>query len=84
MERWLCLVEILQHMWSTGEIPQDLGWNVLVLIPKGTTNTWGIGLRETLWKLVEDMIDTRLRASLQFHDVLHGFRDGIGTGTAII
>ena len=30
------------------------------------------------------MIDTRLQASLQMHDVLHGFRYVRGTGTAII
>ena len=71
-------------MWRTGDIPQDLGWNFLVLIPKLVTNTWGIGLLETLWKVVEDLIDTRLRASLQMQDVLHRFRDGRGTGTAIM
>ena len=55
---WLCLVDIAQHMWSTGEIPQELGLTVLVLIPKGTTNTWGIGLLETLLKVVEALIYT--------------------------
>ena len=34
--------------------------------------------------MVEALIDTRLRASIQFHDVLHGLRDRRGTGTAII
>ena len=63
-ERWLCLVDIVQHIWRMGEIPQDLGWTVLVLIPKGTTKTRGIGLLETLWKVVEALIDTCLRASL--------------------
>ena len=47
-ERWMCLVDIVQHIWSTGEIPQELGWNALVLIPKGSTDTRGIGLLETL------------------------------------
>ena len=45
-------------MWRTGEITQDLGWTVLVLIPKGTNVTRGIGLLETLWKVVEVLIDT--------------------------
>ena len=63
-ERWMCLVDIVQHMWSTGEIPQELGWTVLVLIPKGTTDTRFVGLLETLWKVVEALIDTRLCASL--------------------
>ena len=61
-----------------------MGWTVLVLIPKGTTDTRVIGLLDTLWKVVEELIETRLRASLQFHDVLHGFLATIGTGTAIM
>ena len=58
-----------------GEIPQDLGWTVLVLISNGTTTTRGIGMLDTLWKVVEALIDTCLCTSLQMHDVLHGFRD---------
>ena len=45
----------------------------MFLITKGTTDTWGIGLMETLCKVVEALIDTRLHASLQLHDVLHRF-----------
>ena len=56
----------------------------MVLIPKGTTDTQGIGLLETLWKVVEALIDTHLRSSLQMHDVLHRFRFGKGTGAAIM
>ena len=56
----------------------------MVLIIKGTTYTWGIGLLETLWKLVEALIETRLCANLQFHEVLHGFRAGRGTGRDIM
>ena len=67
-----------------GGIPQDLVWTVLVLITKGTTNTQGIGLLETLWKVMEELIYTCISASLQLHDVLHGCRDGRGTGTAIM
>ena len=56
----------------------------MFLIHKGITYTWCIVLMETLWKVVEALIDTRLRASLQFHDVLHGFRSGIGKGVTIM
>ena len=24
MERWICMVDIVQHMWITGDIPQEL------------------------------------------------------------
>ena len=56
----------------------------MVLIPKGTTETRGIVLLETLWKVVESLIDTRLLASLQFYDVQHVFRTIRGTGEAIM
>ena len=47
---------------------------ILVLIPKGTTDTRGTGLLETLWKVVEALIDTRLCTSVHMHNVLHRFR----------
>ena len=67
-------------MWRTGEITKDLGCTILVLILKRTTNTRGIGLLETLWKVVESLIDTHLCASLQMHYVFHGFRPEEGQG----
>ena len=60
----MCLLDIVQHMPSIGEIPQDLGWKVLVLIPKGTANTRDIGLLDILCKVVKALIDNRLRTSL--------------------
>ena len=47
-------------MWLTGEILKELGWTALFLIPKGNTYTRGIGLLETLLKVVEALIDTSL------------------------
>ena len=76
IERWMCLVKIVQNMCHTGGIPRYLLWTVLVLLTKGTTNTRDIGLLEILWKVLEVLIDTCLHASLQLHDVLHGFRAG--------
>ena len=78
------LLETVQNMWRMGDIPQGLGWTILVLIIKGTLDTRVIVILETLWKVVETLIDTRLRASLQFHDVLHEFRAVRGTATAIM
>ena len=46
------LVDPVQHIWSTGETPQDLGWTILVLITKETTDTRGIVLLDTIWKVV--------------------------------
>ena len=57
---------------------------ILVLITKGTTDTRPIGLLDTLWKVVEALINTCLRASLQMLDVLHGFRPIRGKVTDIM
>ena len=78
------LVELAQHMWCTREIPQELVWKIMFLIIKGTTTTRGIDLLETLWKLVEALIETHLHASLPIHNFLHGLRAGRGIGTAIM
>ena len=78
------MVDIFQHMWRMGDIPQLLVWNVLVLIPKVSTDTRGILLLETLWKVIEALIDTRIHVSIHFHDAVHGFWSGRGTGTAVM
>ena len=59
-------------MWKHGEIPRDLGWKILVLIPKGSTDTWGVVLLGLLWKVVEEIIETHMRASVCLQDILHG------------
>ena len=80
----MCLVDLVKHVWRTGEIPQELECTILVLVMKGAINTQVIGLLETLWKVLEALIYTRLRASLKMHDILRGFRAGRETGTAIM
>ena len=62
----------------------ELGWNDMVLIPKGRADTWGIRMLEVVWKLVEAVIDTRIKPVVQFHDVFHRFSAGRGAGTAIM
>ena len=61
-----------------------MGWIILVLIPKGNTNTWGVLLLETLWKVVEAIVGNGLREIISFHDVIHGFRAGRVMETAIL
>ena len=61
-----------------------MGWKFLVIIPKETTNTRVICLLETMWTVVEALIDTCLCAILQMNDVLHGFRTRRGIGTDIM
>ena len=81
---WDTLVQLVQHMWATGELPTELTWSIQVLLPKPNGGTRGIGLLEVVWKLMEAIIDTRVKNAVQFHDCLHGFRAKRGTDTAII
>ena len=80
---WLKLADFIQFIWDNISTPTELGWTVLVLIQKGSTYTWGIGILEVMWKVVEAVIYTRIKTVVQFHDVLHGFRAGRGAGTTI-
>ena len=43
-----------------------------------------IGLLEVVWKLVEAVINTIVKAAVDFHGVLHGFGEVKRTGTAIL
>ena len=70
---WLKLVYLIQSMWENGSIPTELGWDVLVIIPKGNEDTQGIGLLEVVCNVVEAMIYTRIKTEVQYYNVLLGF-----------
>ena len=42
------------------------------------------GLLEVTWKLMTVILHRRLTTVIQLHDVLHGFREGRGTGMATL
>ena len=56
----------------------------MVLLPKGDGNFRGIGLLEVPWKVCESIINARLRAHIDYHDCIHGFRAKRGCDTALI
>jgi len=76
-------MRLLQHVWNTGEIPRQMLLSVVVLIPKGGNDYRGIGLLEVAWKVLEGVLDGRLK-EVKLHDALHGFRQKRGCGTGII
>ena len=76
-------MNLVQHMWEYSTLPTELIWAILVLIPKGNTDKWGIGLLEVLWKVVEAIVDNQIKTVVKFHDILHGLRAKRGTGTSI-
>jgi hypothetical protein len=74
-------------MAFTGEdIPSAFVVGILVLLPKPDGDFRGIALLEVIYKLISSIINRRLAKALnnKFHDAIHGFREGRGTGTATI
>ena len=39
---------------------------------------------EVMWKVVAAILNRQLTASITYHEFLHGFRAGRGTGTATL
>ena len=56
----------------------------MVLITKGKKDYRGIGLVDVMWKVVVAILNRQFTASITYHDLLHGFRVGHGTGTATL
>ena len=56
----------------------------VVLITKGKKDYRGIVIVEVMWKVVAAILNLRLTVCITFHDFLHGFRAGRGTGTATL
>ena len=57
---------------------------MLILIPKGNVNTWGIRMIEVVCKVLEAVIDNWIKSVVQLHNFLHRFCTGRGTGNAIM
>jgi hypothetical protein len=80
---WRLLMRLVTAVWETGMVPQQLGWIIIVLIPKGAGDYHEIGLLEPIWKIIEHVMDQRLNV-VELHSSLHGCWSGRGTRTAII
>ena len=61
---------------------EESAWKAVVLIPKVGGDYRDIGLVEVVWKLVTVILNHGFTLSIAFHDVLHGFQEDRGTGTA--
>jgi hypothetical protein len=82
-DNWRMFLTLVQAVWDHGDIPPQLLWVIVVLIPKGGGDYQGIGLLEPMWKVCEQVMDMRLN-KIPLHESLHGCRDGHGTGTAVM
>ena len=79
---WDLVVLLVQLMFR--DVPVEIVWAKMVLIPKGKGVGRGyrlIGLLEVLWKICSVVVNCRIKRSAVLHNALHGFRTGRGTGT---
>ena len=79
---WERLVDIVHTSFGEGHLAEENMWQAVVMIPKGEKEYCGIGLVEVMWKVVAEILNLRLTASITFYEFLHGFWVGRGTGTA--
>jgi len=76
---WSLTIDLVQYAFWTGIVP------TLVIIPKQEArHVHGICLLEPHWKLISAIINIQLMTTIQFHDDLHGYLPGHGTGTACL
>jgi hypothetical protein len=83
-EPWNKFVDLITNCFNTGEVPQSACFSTLVLILKSDGGVRGIGLLESVWKVISMIIKERMSHTIQFDDMLHGFCPGRGMGTAIL
>ncbi len=57
VHKWGIFVELIQAIWERGGVPEQMSWMVIVLLPKGGCNFWGIGLLDPFWKVVEKIME---------------------------
>ena len=81
-DNWTRFVDLVQLSFWEGNLVEEATWQAVVLIPKGKKDYRGIGLVEVMWKVVAAILNRRLTVSITYHNFLHEFREGCGTGTA--
>ena len=83
-DTWPMPIRLVHHIWDTGKIPQRMLLAIIVLTPKGISGNFrGIGLLEVIWKVIERIIDARLKC-VPLYDALHGFWPGRSCGPGIM
>ena len=78
------VVKLVQTAFQYGFLAEEATWQAVVLIPKGGGDYRSIGLVEVVRKAVVVIINRGFTTSITYHDSLHGFRAGRGTGTTTL
>ena len=81
---WGTVREIVVECFSSGTAPSAFSLGTLIIIPKDDKGgVRGIGLLETIHKLISAVINLRMGNTIEFWDEFHGFRRHHGCFTAI-
>ena len=75
-------MELVQKAFRDGVLTEEATWQAVVLIPKGGGNYCGRVLVGMVWKVVKVILNHRFTTSITYHNSIHGFWLGCGTGTA--
>ena len=78
------VVDLVQAAFREGFLEEEANWQAVVLMLKGGGEYCIIGPVEVVWKVLELILNFCFAASIAYHDSLHGFRAGRGTGTATL
>ena len=78
------VVELVHTAFREGRLEEEATWQVVVPLPNEKKNYIGIGLVEVIWKLLAEILNFLLTASIAFQNFPHGFRAGRGTSTATL
>ena len=70
--------------FGEGRLEGEATWRVVVLVLKGKGDYRSINLVEVMWKVVAVIIGCWITSSITYHNFLHGFQVGLGTGTATL
>jgi hypothetical protein len=54
--KWRVFVKMMHAIWEHGSIPEQMRWEIIILLPKGGGDYHGIGLLEPFWKVVEKIM----------------------------
>ena len=57
---WNRVVDLIQTCFREQQVPTQILWSTVVLLPKGNGNYRGIGLLEISWKVIESIINRRI------------------------
>ena len=78
------MVALVRAALGEGLMVEEAMWQAVVLIPKNKGDCHGIGLVWVMWKVGTEILNFRLTASITYHNLLHVFRVGRGTGNSTL